>query len=134
MGGPRAPLPGRNGGERRAHCGFAPNSTNTAARHSHRRFDFAAINRAALARLPELCRQWLPGGRLIGREWTCGSLAGEPGASCKVNIATGRWSDFATGERGGDPVSFAAAIWKVPQTEAARRLAELLGMEACRHG
>jgi hypothetical protein len=51
-----------------------------------------------------------------------------------VNIATGRWSDFATGERGGDPVSFAAAIWKVPQTEAARRLAELLGMEACRHG
>jgi putative DNA primase/helicase len=102
---------------------------------SYRRgVDFEAVNRAALARLPELCRRWLPGGRLIGREWAAGSLRGEPGKSCRVNIATGRWADFATGERGGDPVSLAAAVWRVSQVEAAWRLAELLGVEGGRHG
>jgi putative DNA primase/helicase len=106
---------------------------NPAPRHRHRRLDFAAINAAALARLPELLTQLLPGGRRIGREWTCGSLAGEPGRSCRVNLATGKWADFATGERGGDPVSLAAAVWRVSQGEAARRLAELLGVEGGRH-
>jgi putative DNA primase/helicase len=96
--------------------------------------DFEAINAAALARLPDVLARLLPGGRLIGREWTCGSLAGEPGASCKVNIATGRWADFATAERGGDVIALAAAVWRVSQSEAARRLAALLGVEACRHG
>jgi putative DNA primase/helicase len=106
---------------------------NPAPRHRYRRLDFAAINAAALARLPELLTQLLPGGRRIGREWTCGSLAGEPGRSCRVNLATGKWADFATGERGGDPVSLAAAVWRVSQGEAARRLAELLGVEGGRH-
>jgi putative DNA primase/helicase len=114
-----------------------PNFTtpSSAGRHRyrHRRLDFAAINAAALARLPELLTQLLPGGRLIGREWVCGNLRGEPGRSCRVNLATGRWADFATGERGGDPVSLYTAILRVPQGEAARRLAELLGVEGGRH-
>jgi putative DNA primase/helicase len=113
-----------------------PNFTkpsHSAGRHRHRRLDFAGINAAALPHLLDLCRRWLPGGRLIGREWTCGSLAGEPGRSCRVNIGTGRWADFATNQRGGDPVSLYAAILRVSQAEAARRLAELLGMEAGRH-
>jgi putative DNA primase/helicase len=113
-----------------------PNFTtpSSAGRHRHRRLDFAAINCAALARLPELVARLLPGGRRIGREWTCGSLAGEPGRSCRVNLATGRWADFATGEKGGDVIALAAAVWRVSQGEAARRLAALLGVEACRHG
>jgi putative DNA primase/helicase len=101
---------------------------------SRRHVDFEAVNRAALARLPELLARLLPGGRRIGREWVCGNLRGEPGRSCRVNLATGRWADFATGERGGDPVSLYAAILRVPQAEAARRLAELLGVEGGRHG
>jgi putative DNA primase/helicase len=103
-------------------------------RRGCKRIDFEAVNRAALARLPELCRQWLPSGRLIGREWASGSLRGEPGRSCRVNLTTGRWADFATGERGGDAVSLAAAVWRVSQVEAARRLAALLDVEACRNG
>jgi hypothetical protein len=51
-----------------------------------------------------------------------------------VNISTGRWADFATNEKGGDVVSLAAAVWRVSQREAARRLGELLGVEGCRHG
>jgi hypothetical protein len=46
----------------------------------------------------------------------------------------GAWIDFATGEKGGDVIALAAAVWRVPQGEAARRLAALLGVEACRHG
>jgi putative DNA primase/helicase len=95
---------------------------------SRRHVDFEAVNAAALPHLLDLCRRWLPGGRLIGREWTCGSLAGEPGRSCRVNLESGKWADFATGERGGDPVSLAAAVWKVTQAEAALRLAELLSV------
>jgi putative DNA primase/helicase len=108
-------------------------SHNTTAA-PERRVNFDAVNAAALPHLLDLCRRWLPGGRLIGREWTCGSLAGEPGASCKVNIVTGRWADFATNQRGGDPVSLYAAILRVRQSEAARRLAALLGMEGVRDG
>jgi putative DNA primase/helicase len=96
--------------------------------------NFRAVNAVALAHLPDLCRRLLPGGRLIGQEWTCGSLRGQSGTSCKVNISTGRWADFATNEKGGDVVSLAAAVWRVSQREAARRLGELLGVEGCRHG
>ena len=30
--------------------------------------------------------------------------------SFKINIRTGRWCDFATGDRGGDPVSLVAYL------------------------
>jgi putative DNA primase/helicase len=94
--------------------------------------DVAAVNRAALRRLEALCARWLPGGRRIGAEWTCGSLRGEPGRSCKVNLRSGRWADFATGEKGGDVVSLAAAVHRLPRAAAAERLARMLGLEARR--
>ncbi len=92
------------------------------------RVDIPAVAQAALPHLAELCARWLPGGRLEGREWTAGSLRGEPGRSLRVNIQSGRWCDFATGERGGDAVSLAAAIAGTSQLEAARRLSEMLGL------
>lgn len=95
--------------------------------------DFDAINRAALAHLEVLCRRWLPGGRRVGAEWVAGSLRGEPGRSLKVRLTgprRGRWADFATGAKGGDPVSLAAAVHGLPQATAARRLAVALGMPA----
>ncbi|MCX8133896.1 MAG: hypothetical protein N3D18_08020 [Roseococcus sp.] len=97
------------------------------------RVDFAAINAAALARLPELVAQLLPGGR-ERREWVCGDLTGRAGRSCKVNLVTGRWADFATGDKGGEPVSLAAAVWRCSQSEAARRLAQMLGLEGGANG
>jgi putative DNA primase/helicase len=90
--------------------------------------DFAAITHAALPHLETLCRRWLPGGRRVGAEWVCGSLRGEAGLSCKVNLRTGRWADFATGEKGRDPISLAAAVAGVRQSEAARNLARMLGL------
>ena len=95
--------------------------------------EFAAINAAALPVLESLCARWLAGGRRIGPEWVCGSLRGEPGGSMKVRLVgqrRGHWADFATGERGGDVVSLAAAIFGLSQADAARRVAAMLGMEA----
>ena len=93
--------------------------------------DFEAINRAALPHLETLCRRWLVAGRRIGPEWIVGSLRGEAGASLKVRLTgarLGRWCDFATGQRGGDPVSLAAAVYGLSQAEAAQRLAEMFGL------
>ncbi len=99
--------------------------------------DFAAVNRAALARLPEVLARLLPGGRVVGAEWRAGSLRGEPGDSLRARLRGGRagaWCDFATGEKGGDPVSLAAAVAPVPQAEAARRLARMLGVGGAADG
>ena len=90
--------------------------------------DFAAVNRAALGRLPELLARWLPDGRLQGREYVARNptRVDRRAGSFRVNIVTGRWADFATGDRGGDVVSLAAYLAERPQAEAGRRLAEML--------
>ena len=88
--------------------------------------NFEAVNAAALAQYPGLLQSWLPGGRLEGREFVCGDLAGAPGESCKVNVETGLWSDFATGDSGNDPVSLYAAIRGMKPGEARRELVEAL--------
>jgi len=96
------------------------------------RINIAEVAAAALPHLPALCERWLPGGRLEGREWTVGSLRGEPGRSLRVNVQSGRWCDFSTGERGGDVVSLAAAVARCGQLEAARKLAAMLGLDGGR--
>ncbi len=94
------------------------------------RIDFDKINRAALADLPSVLRRWLPDGRVVGEEFTARNPTRtdrRPG-SFRINIHTGRWSDFATGDRGGDVVSYIAYITNTSQVEAARCLAETLGI------
>ena len=94
------------------------------------RIDFKAINAAAKARLPELCARWLPDGRRRGREYVARNPRRDdrrPG-SFSINLQTGRWADFAVGVRGGDPVSLAAYLSGLGQADAARRLAEMLGV------
>jgi hypothetical protein len=57
--------------------------------------------------------------------------------SFKINVRTGRWADFATGDKGGDPVSLVAYLEGVSQVEAARLLGRMLGLntrEARHHG
>lgn len=92
--------------------------------------DFAAINRAALAVLPALLCRWLPGGCVEGAEYVVLNprRADRRPGSFKVNIASGKWADFATGECGGDVVSLAAYLGGARQIEAARDLARVLGV------
>lgn len=89
--------------------------------------DFASLNRAALRHCPDLLETLLSGGRLIGNEWTCSDVSGGSGKSCRVNITTGRWADFAEDTRGGDLVSLVAAVDGVSQGDAAQRLAKMIG-------
>ena len=94
------------------------------------RIDFASVNGAALRALPDLLARWLPDGRATGQEWEARNprRADRQPGSFRVNMRTGRWADFATGDRGGDPVSLAAFLFGLPQIEAARRLAAMLGL------
>jgi hypothetical protein len=49
--------------------------------------------------------------------------------SFKINLTTGRWSDFATGDAGGDLVSLAAYLFGLKQGEAAINIAQALGID-----
>ena len=92
--------------------------------------DFETINRAALQRLPDLCVRWLPNGRRRGHEYVALNprRADRQAGSFCINLHSGRWSDFAIGARGGDVVSLAAYLSGLGQADAARQLAEMLGV------
>lgn len=99
---------------------------------SQNQIDFDAINRAALARMPDLCARWLPDGTRRGHEWVARNprRADRHAGSFSINLNTGRWADFAAGVRGGDPVSLAAYLGGIGQCEAARGLADMLGVRS----
>jgi hypothetical protein len=93
--------------------------------------DFESINRAALAVLPAILGRLLRDGRIVAGEYVALNptrIDRRPG-SFKVNLRTGRWSDFATGDKGGDPVSLVAYLETVSQGGAAQMLARTLGLE-----
>jgi hypothetical protein len=96
-----------------------------------RRIAFRRIADAALARAALVIIRWLPDGRREGAEWVRRNPTRDDRrrGSFKVNVVTGRWGDFATGERGGDLVSLAAYLFKLPQAEAALKVADMVGIE-----
>jgi hypothetical protein len=98
------------------------------------RIDFAGLNAAAMPVLSALLLRLLPGGRVVAHEF----IALNPrrpdrhAGSFKVRIGgrrQGAWADFATGDRGGDVVSLIAYVENIRQSEAARLLARMLGIE-----
>jgi hypothetical protein len=93
--------------------------------------DFKAINRAALADLPRVLRRWLPDARVVGDELVAKNptRADRKAGSFKINAQSGMWADFATGDRGGDPISLIAYLDGTGQVEAARNLAAALGID-----
>ena len=98
--------------------------------NSSKRVNFRKVNQAALAQLPELCARWLPDGRRRGREYVARNPRRNdrrPG-SFSVNLFNGAWADFAIEVRGGDPVSLAAYLAGLSQVDAARCLADMLGV------
>ena len=103
----------------------------TAARSQREpQLDFDAINHAALAALPSLLRRWLPDGVARGVEYIARNprRADRRPGSFSISLRTGKWSDFATGDKGGDVVSLAAYLAGTGQAEAARALADMLGL------
>ena len=91
--------------------------------------DFAAIKMRCMSCFPSLLATWLPDGKQIGGEWVALNPTRQDrrAGSFKINIKTGIWSDFATGDRGGDPISLYAYLNGLRQIEAARKLRDMLG-------
>lgn len=85
----------------------------------------------ALVHVENVCSHWLPDGKKSGTEWEIGDRHGTPGKSLKVHLSgkkAGMWADFSTGDKGGDLVSLVAFVDGISQGEAARKLAEFLGL------
>jgi len=89
---------------------------------------FGALQRASLPVLARLVGTWLPNGRREGNEWVALNpwRSDRSLGSFKVNLRTGRWADFATGDAGGDAVSLLAYLRGVSQAQAVRLLAREL--------
>lgn len=96
-----------------------------------RKITFERIADAALASAERIVERWLPDGRREGREWVAinPTRTDAKKGSFKVNLQNGRWSDFATGDGGGDLISLAAYIHKLKQGDAAVRVAAMLGID-----
>lgn len=97
-----------------------------------RRIAFRRIADAALQRADNIVQRWLPNGKREGGEWSSvnPTRADSRRGSFKVNMRTGKWADFATGDRGGDLISLAAYLYRLDQAEAAKRVAEMMGVDA----
>ena len=93
--------------------------------------DFDAINAAALTVFPAVLRRLLPNGKTVGREFLALNprRADRSLGSFKINRYTGKWCDFSTGDRGGDPTSLVAYLCAISQAEAARLLAQMVGVD-----
>lgn len=92
---------------------------------------FPAIAESALCLSQSIVQRWLPDGKRHGFEWIARNPKRNdhrPG-SFRINLTTGRWSDFATGDSGGDLISLAAYLFDLNQAQAALRLAGMLGVE-----
>jgi hypothetical protein len=117
-------------GNRADRSSFAKQSSRT--KSGATAFDFAAVNAAALASFPTVLARILPGGKHVGAELVALNprRADRRLGSFKVNRYNGCWADFATGDKGGDPISLVAYLADVSQGEAPRLLARMLGFKA----
>jgi hypothetical protein len=95
------------------------------------RIAFRRVADAALGSAEVIVRRWLPDGKREGPEWVAINpiRADHRRGSFKVNLRTGRWSDFATDQRGGDLISLAAYLHRLSQADAAVRVAAMVGID-----
>lgn len=94
---------------------------------SFKRNDFEEVAGLSLVHIRSLAADLMPGGKMQGREWVAASVTGGQGSSCSLNLDTGKWADFATGDKGGDLISLWAAHHRCTQLEAMKALGEKLG-------
>ncbi len=93
-------------------------------------FEIQRIADAALQQADHLLADWLPDGTRKGKEyWPTNPVRGDrqPG-SFSINLHSGTWLDFASGDKGGDLVSLLAYLRGCRQADAARMIAQQLGL------
>lgn len=86
-------------------------------------YDFPTLNARLLSQGEALLFHWFSdNGHVLAGEFCVGNLRGDAGKSLKVNLHSGVWCDFATGEKGADLISLYAAMHSLSQSEAYRAL------------
>ncbi len=93
------------------------------------KIDFQALSQQATHQLPAILQRVLPGGVVRGHEYIVRNPTRTdrtPG-SFKINLHTGRWSDFATNDSGGDVISLVAYVNRIGQLDAARLVQDMVG-------
>lgn len=97
------------------------------------KLQFSQLASAALAQFDTVMRLLgLSGGAYEGNEYSVLNPTRLDNAkgSFKINKNSGKWSDFATDQKGGDLVSLAAYIWGISNGEAYKRLADDLSFSS----
>lgn len=94
------------------------------------RWSIRDVAAAALQRADTVLAHWLPDGQRKGHEYVARNprRSDARAGSFSVSLAKGAWSDFATGDKGGDLVALVAYLDAIKQGEAAERLAGFLGL------
>ena len=92
--------------------------------------DFNGINIAALHSARSLLPSLIPGGKFRSLEYVVKNPCrnDQQLGSFSINYKTGVWKDFASNDGGGDIVSFYAYCRNCSQGDAARELADRLGV------
>jgi putative DNA primase/helicase len=90
--------------------------------------DFAAAGHLAMANIDSIIDELLPGGKRQGREYTAlnPTRADAHEGSFKVNLSTGAWSDFATGDA-GDLIGLYAYVCDIAPLDAAKVILKRYG-------
>ena len=98
--------------------------------NGHGSLDFESIKAASMSKIEWLVFKWLQHGKQVGNEWVTTNPTRNdtrPG-SFKINLITGVWSDFATGDTGGDMIDLYAYLKGLSILEAAKDVGDLLGV------
>ncbi len=96
--------------------------------------DFHKINQGLLPNLLSYASSWLPNGKRIGQNY----IALNPRRSDRklgsfvLKLSNGTWRDYATGDSGGDIVSYYAYINNLSQIKAAQALSDYNGFSSYR--
>ncbi len=104
------------------------NQLKDAKQEKHEKIDFNQLNRQLTPSILPLLNLLLPDGSLANLEYValnptrCDHHLG----SFRINTLTGKWADFATGDKGGDIVSLWAYVEGISQTDAARVLQSIV--------
>lgn len=95
---------------------------------------FASVKAAALGAIDRVLAHWLPNGKREdgGKEYSAPNptRADKHAGSFKVNLNKGTWSDFATGDKGGDLIDLVRYLDGGTDVEACNKLAGFLGVTA----
>ncbi len=94
--------------------------------------DYEKVRATALNQIHSLLSSWLPDGKLTANQKEYSALNPNRNDSKKgsflINISSGKWSDFATEDRGTDLISLHAFIFNMEYVDSAKELAQQFGI------